>query len=306
MVALLHRYPHVIAWVAGHSHVNDVTRLSRARAAATASGASASPPRPTGPSRRACSQVFDNHDGTLSIFGTIVDHASEATAPPPGTDAVGHDARPTSPRSAARSPTTIRQTGARACEPDPCGEGGPDDRNVELLITDPRRGRDREPGKARPGQRRRRGQAPKLRAPVVAGTAKGEPARHLRLRPAPRPRRRRPDQASAREDCGRRPRPRPRLRSPRRQAPVRCGAAATSPSTAADSARAASGAIRRARRAARALWPAARSLLVRAGHPAVVERLVEDLVGSTPCSSATSRSERPDSAASLTMSAARS
>jgi Ca2+-binding RTX toxin-like protein len=31
------------------------------------------------------------------------------------------------------------QTGGRACSPEPCGEGGPDDRNVELLIADPRR-----------------------------------------------------------------------------------------------------------------------------------------------------------------------
>jgi hypothetical protein len=26
-------------------------------------------------------QFFDNHDGTLSIFGTVLDHASNATAP---------------------------------------------------------------------------------------------------------------------------------------------------------------------------------------------------------------------------------
>ncbi len=29
------------------------------------------------------------------------------------------------------------QTGARACSPEPCGEGGLDDRNVELLLRNP-------------------------------------------------------------------------------------------------------------------------------------------------------------------------
>jgi len=136
MVALLHRYPNVIAWVAGHSHVNDVTPYPSGdghgfwsiRVAAEADW----------PQQARLLQLFDNRDGTLSIFGTIVDHASAATAPAPGTAASAM-----SPADLASVGRTLSyndaQTGGRACSPEPCGEGGPDDRNVELLVADPRR-----------------------------------------------------------------------------------------------------------------------------------------------------------------------
>lgn len=138
MVALLHRYPNVVAWVAGHSHVNDVTPYPdpsgnghgfwSIRVAAEADW----------PQQARLLQLFDNHDGTLSIFGTIVDHASGATAPAPGTDATSM-----TPEKLASIGRTLSyndtQTGGRVCVPEPCGEGGPDDRNVELLVADPRR-----------------------------------------------------------------------------------------------------------------------------------------------------------------------
>jgi len=138
MVALLHRYPNVIAWVAGHSHVNDVTPYPdpsgnghgfwSIRVAAEADW----------PQQARLLQLFDNRDGTLSIFGTIVDHASAATAPAPGTAA-----STMSPADLASVGRTLSyndaQTGGRACSPEPCGEGSPDDRNVELLVADPRR-----------------------------------------------------------------------------------------------------------------------------------------------------------------------
>jgi metallophosphoesterase (TIGR03767 family) len=139
MVELLHRFPNVIAWVAGHSHVNDVTPYPdpsgnghgfwSIRVAAEADW----------PQQARLLQIFDNHDGTLSIFGTIVDHASGATSPAPGTDAATM-----TPEELASVGRTLSyndaQVGARACEPEPCGEGGPDDRNVELLVNDPRSG----------------------------------------------------------------------------------------------------------------------------------------------------------------------
>ncbi len=137
LVELLHRYPHAIAWVAGHSHVNDVTPYPdgkghgfwSVRVAAEADW----------PQQARLLQLFDNRDGTLSLFGTIVDHASAATAPTPGTSAAAM-----TPADLASIGRTLSyndtQTGGRACTPEPCGEGGPDDRNVELLIADPRRG----------------------------------------------------------------------------------------------------------------------------------------------------------------------
>ena len=148
LVELLHRYPHAIAWVAGHSHVNDVTPYPDGsghgfwsiRVAAEADW----------PQQSRLLQVFDNRDGTLSLFGTILDHASEATAPAPGTDASA-----LAPADLASIGRTLsyndHQTGGRACEPDPCGEGGPEDRNVELLVADPRRGPS-DPGPGSVGQ----------------------------------------------------------------------------------------------------------------------------------------------------------
>ena len=60
-------------------------------------------------------EVFDNQDGTLSIFGTIVDHAGPATAPTPGADASGFDVD--SIASAGRTLSyNDPQAGGRACD----------------------------------------------------------------------------------------------------------------------------------------------------------------------------------------------
>jgi hypothetical protein len=146
MEALLHEYPHVIAWVAGHSHVNDVQAYPAPdgdggfwsiRTAAEADW----------PQQARLLEIFDNEDGTLSIFGTILDHASEATAPAPGTAASGLDTAALASIGRTLS-FNDHQTGG-GCEPNPCGEGEAADRNVELLIADPRRsaGSDSETGK---------------------------------------------------------------------------------------------------------------------------------------------------------------
>jgi metallophosphoesterase (TIGR03767 family) len=129
-VNLLHEFPNAIAWVAGHSHDNLVNAF----------------PAPSGPggfwSIRVAAEadwpqqsrlleVFDNHDGTLSIFGTILDHVGQAAAPAPGTPASAMDFNDLA--SAARTMSfNDLQSGA------PLGEGQADDRNVELLIADPR------------------------------------------------------------------------------------------------------------------------------------------------------------------------
>jgi hypothetical protein len=135
MVTLLHRFPHAVAWVAGHSHVNDVTAYPApdgghgfwsVRVAAEADW----------PQQTRLLELFDNGDGTLSLFGTIVDHAAEPTAPAPGSAAaMTVDDLASVGRTLSYND---HQTGGRACEPEPCGEGGPEDRNVELLIDDPR------------------------------------------------------------------------------------------------------------------------------------------------------------------------
>ena len=135
MTALLHRFPHVIAWVAGHSHVNDVTPYPNPagggfwmiRTAAEADW----------PQQSRLIELFDNRDGTLSIFGTILDHASPATAPAGPADASAFDVDTLA--SVGRTLSfNDNQTGS-GCGANPCGEGEPEDRNVELLVKDPRR-----------------------------------------------------------------------------------------------------------------------------------------------------------------------
>jgi metallophosphoesterase (TIGR03767 family) len=130
MVALLHEFPNAIAWVAGHSHDNVVDAFPNPggpggfwsiRVAAEADW----------PQQSRLLEVFDNHDGTLSIFGTILDHAGQSAAPAPGTSAAGMDLNDLA--SAARTMSfNDFQSGA------PLGEGEAQDRNVELLVDDPR------------------------------------------------------------------------------------------------------------------------------------------------------------------------
>lgn len=130
MVGLLHEFPNAIAWVAGHSHDNIVNPFPAPggeggfwsiRVAAEADW----------PQQTRLLEVFDNQDGTLSIFGTIVDQVGQAAAPAPGTPASSMDFNDLA--SAARTMSyNDLQSGA------PIGEGTPQDRNVELLIDDPR------------------------------------------------------------------------------------------------------------------------------------------------------------------------
>jgi len=134
LTALLHQYPNAVAWVAGHSHVNDVVPYPDGngggfwmiRTAAEADW----------PQQSRLIEVFDNHDGTLSIFGTILDHASNATAPTAISSLTSPD-----PFELASIGRTLSyndpQVGARECSPNPCGEGAVKDRNVELLVKNP-------------------------------------------------------------------------------------------------------------------------------------------------------------------------
>jgi hypothetical protein len=132
--ALLFQYPNAVAWIAGHSHVNSVEPHPNPsgrggfwsiRVAAEADW----------PQQGRLVEFFDNGDGTLSIFGTIVDHAGAAAAPAPGPAAAFDPAQLASVgRTLAYNDP---QSGARACSPDPCGEGEADDRNVELLVDVP-------------------------------------------------------------------------------------------------------------------------------------------------------------------------
>jgi metallophosphoesterase (TIGR03767 family) len=134
LVDLLHQYPHVIAWVAGHSHVNDIEAYPGANGTGFWSIRTAA--EADWPQQNRLLEVMDNRDGSLSIFGTILDHASPATAPGSGTSATGMSV--TDMASVGRTLSyNDPQVGATKCSP-ACGEGVAGDRNVELLIRDPR------------------------------------------------------------------------------------------------------------------------------------------------------------------------
>jgi hypothetical protein len=79
LAALFRRFPNVIAYVAGHSHENRV-------AAIEGEGGRGfweikSPAVVDWPPQHRLVEVMDNRDGTLSIFGTLLDHASPSTSP---------------------------------------------------------------------------------------------------------------------------------------------------------------------------------------------------------------------------------
>ena len=78
---LLLRYPNVILWVNGHTHRNQVNAYARASTAAIAGGfwELNTAAHIDWPEQSRVVEMVDNLDGTLSIFGTIVDHSGGVT-----------------------------------------------------------------------------------------------------------------------------------------------------------------------------------------------------------------------------------
>jgi hypothetical protein len=134
--SLLNRYHNVIAYVSGHTHENDV------RPCGSTSGC------PAGgnwweintsavadfPQQDRLIEIMDNRDGTLSIFGTLLDFAAPLGIPASGSSASGF------------SITTLASLGRAFGYNDPqagmgaaaAARGDPPDRNVELVVDDPR------------------------------------------------------------------------------------------------------------------------------------------------------------------------
>ena len=129
MTALLHRYPHAVAWVAGHSHVNSVDAFKAPGGGGFWSVRVAA--EIDWPQQSRLLEFMDNRDGTLSLFGTIIDHSAPAATPPGG-------------QAGAFSTEQLASLSRVFAANDPqggigTGEGEANDRNVELLIRDPRR-----------------------------------------------------------------------------------------------------------------------------------------------------------------------
>ncbi|MEA2405304.1 MAG: hypothetical protein QOE08_1951, partial [Thermoleophilaceae bacterium] len=134
--ALLLRYPNVVLWVNGHTHVNSVTAHPRAPGAAVRGGFwevnTAS--HIDFPQQARLVELADNGDGTLSVFGTIVD--SDAPLTPPASIAT-----PAALASYARE-LSANDWQERPAAPEAAGRpdgrrGKREDRNVELLVRAP-------------------------------------------------------------------------------------------------------------------------------------------------------------------------
>jgi hypothetical protein len=128
--ALLLAHPHVIAYVAGHTHEHHITPFKREGGGGFWGIETSS--EIDWPIQSRLLEVMDNRDGTLSIFGTLIDHGASLATPAPGTPAAAFD------------PETLAALGREFAYNDPQvgvedgAEGRPEDRNVELLLPDPR------------------------------------------------------------------------------------------------------------------------------------------------------------------------
>jgi len=130
---LLLRFPNVVLWVNGHTHRNQVIPHKRKKSAKAPGGFwevnTAS--HIDWPEQARTVELVDNRDGTLSIFGTMVDHAGPTS----------YGKHPTSPLELA---SLSRELGANDWQdrgPFPAGQDGRrglvEDRNVELLVPAP-------------------------------------------------------------------------------------------------------------------------------------------------------------------------
>jgi metallophosphoesterase (TIGR03767 family) len=146
-------HPHVVAYVAGHSHNNRVGPFKAD--GGTGFWEVKSPAISDWPPQQRLIELMENCDGTLSIFGTMLDHDGPVDAPAPGP-------------AAGFSPAELAAVGRVLTYNDPQGDnessaGTPTDRNVELLLDDPRSTRPLDPRlrlrvkprRLRPGRRTR-------------------------------------------------------------------------------------------------------------------------------------------------------
>ena len=126
VVALLLQFPNVIMWVNGHTHINAILPITRPLPTTAPGGFwevnTAS--HVDWPQQARIIEVADNHDGTLSIFTTMVDHAGPASAGA-GT------------ANAQQLAGLARELSANDWHHHLDGSGAPEDRNVELLVTNP-------------------------------------------------------------------------------------------------------------------------------------------------------------------------
>jgi hypothetical protein len=123
--ALLVRFPNVVAWVNGHTHVNRVNPVPDATGYTGGFWEITTAAHVDYPEHARLVELVDNRDGTLSIFATIIEHAAPAAA----------DANDLSVLGLA---SISRELSANDPQVDPVSKlGMPTDLNVELVLTAP-------------------------------------------------------------------------------------------------------------------------------------------------------------------------
>lgn len=136
---LLLRFPNVIAYVTGHTHRNDLNPwVRRDRRGGfweinTASHAD-------WPQQSRLIDMVDNRDGTLSLFGTILDSGAPISPPTPG--ASPQQVSAFSEASLASISRVLAYNDPQRSGANPGNSGGAgdkDDRNAEMILRDPRR-----------------------------------------------------------------------------------------------------------------------------------------------------------------------
>jgi metallophosphoesterase (TIGR03767 family) len=159
VLELLLQYPNVVLWVNGHTHVNSVTPHARPAGSAVPGGFwevnTAS--HVDFPQQARIVEIADNQDGTLSIFGTIVDSdaplaVSGALDSPQALAALSRELAANDWQERPAAPGAAGQPDGR--------RGKVEDRNVELVVRAPFTLPDLKPkairGEPRPAKRRRR------------------------------------------------------------------------------------------------------------------------------------------------------
>src|SRR5829696_163347 len=134
--ALFAANPNVISYVGGHTHANriDFFKGRKGRGFWEINTAS----HIDWPEQSRTIEVMDNRDGTLSLFGTLLDAAAPAAAPAPGTSALGLTPAQLASLGRTLSYNDPQREGLEGSEGSAEKRGRRADRNVELLVRDPR------------------------------------------------------------------------------------------------------------------------------------------------------------------------
>jgi hypothetical protein len=122
---ILHRYPNVVLWVNGHSHYNRVWAHPDGSRKTPGFWELNTAAHIDFPQQCRTVEIVDNRDGTLSIFGILLDHMAPATPGSLPTDPLG---LASISRELAANDPLIPYSGQL---------GAPSDRNVELIVQTP-------------------------------------------------------------------------------------------------------------------------------------------------------------------------